>query len=549
MTMSGESRAENAGFQALTLRIWAVTLAVLVLEFAAIMLRNHGHFTFSFDDPYIHLAMAEEILNGHYGINPHESAAAASSILYPFLLAPLLALGFGQFAALLLNVLAALGVGVMVARLLSELRLGVERLPGLSIAILAGLFGTGLISLAFSGLEHTLQVADAMACLWGLVSFLRRGRVSPWFIVALILAPLIRYEGMSLLAAGVLVLLLKREWRSAAIAGVVGFGLVAAFSAFLVHLGLPILPSSVLVKSSGAADGMQGGVVGLIRGFALTLGTNIQDTRGLLFLIGIVVAAAPFLKAAKDSSDPREWPPAAFIGLFAALVMFAHIALGAYGWFARYEIYVLYVGLFGVIAIHAERLAPILARATARDVVTASLAFAFVMVRMVAMVPATVTAANNIYEQQYQMHRFVTEVWKAPVAVNDLGYVSFKNDAYVLDLFGLGSDTARKMRRAYPNSGAWMEPLAEAHGVPLAMIFPEWLRHIPCGWVRLGDLELSGQAISVPFDHVTLYATQAGDAPDIAEKIKSFVPMLPQGVRFHFADLEHIPLRNAYCAD
>ncbi|MDX1696293.1 MAG: hypothetical protein R3208_21185, partial [Ketobacteraceae bacterium] len=47
-------------------------------------------------------------------------------------------------------------------------------------------------------------------------------------------------------------------------------------------------------------------------------------------------------------------------------------------------------------------------------------------------------ASNNIYQQQYQMHRFAVEYYNKPLAVNDLGYVSYNNDNYVLDLWGAG---------------------------------------------------------------------------------------------------------------
>lgn len=42
-------------------------------------------------------------------------------------------------------------------------------------------------------------------------------------------------------------------------------------------------------------------------------------------------------------------------------------------------------------------------------------------------VRATVTnpiASRNIYEQQYQMHRFVVDYYRDAVAVNDLGFVA-----------------------------------------------------------------------------------------------------------------------------
>lgn len=547
--MMGASGMGNVDRREILLRIVLVTSVIFLCVLSAIVMANHGHFTFSFDDPYIHLAMAEEILRGHYGINPAEPAAAASSILYPFLLAPFLALGLGQYAALLINFLGLLAIGAVAAMILDDLRLPLARLPRLTLAIAVSILASGVISLAFSGLEHVLQVASVLLCLWGLMRFLETGRVPVWFVLALIVAPLIRYEGMAILAAGILVLVLRRAWKSAFIAALIGFGLVAGFSAFLMHLGLSALPSSVLVKSGESMGGVSADVAGLAGVLMRRMGETIQDPRGMLLLLGVVFSGVPFLKAAHRTSHPSDWPPSALIGLFCALIGFAHLALGAYGWFARYEIYALLLLIFGLVAIHADALRPCLARASAWQVTWVSLGFFLLMIRMIAMVPASVTAAQNIYEQQYQMHRFVTEVWKAPVAVNDLGWVSFENDLYVLDLFGLGSGQARKMRAAHPRSGEWMGPMARDADVKLAMIFPEWLNYIPCHWVRLGTLNLASRAVSVPVDHVTFYATDASDAEFILSKIRRFESTLPDGVIFQFADLSVMPRHNAFCAD
>ncbi len=43
--------------------------ALLGLTFYQILVFNGGHFTYALDDPYIGLAMAEELLHGNYGIN------------------------------------------------------------------------------------------------------------------------------------------------------------------------------------------------------------------------------------------------------------------------------------------------------------------------------------------------------------------------------------------------------------------------------------------------------------------------------------------------
>src|SRR6478672_7980636 len=65
----------------------------------------------SIDDPYIHLAVAENILTGGYGINASEHSSPSSSIIYPFLLALTELLGLGIAGPLAIN-LAATSISV-----------------------------------------------------------------------------------------------------------------------------------------------------------------------------------------------------------------------------------------------------------------------------------------------------------------------------------------------------------------------------------------------------------------------------------------------------
>ena len=68
-----------------------ITLTLLVFLPLVVMLLlifnySDGEFTYTLDDPYIHLALAKNIWMGNYGINMTELSAPSSSILWPFLL-------------------------------------------------------------------------------------------------------------------------------------------------------------------------------------------------------------------------------------------------------------------------------------------------------------------------------------------------------------------------------------------------------------------------------------------------------------------------------
>ncbi|MEL6611591.1 MAG: hypothetical protein AAFQ53_05825, partial [Bacteroidota bacterium] len=77
-------RAGPAPFFFLGLTAWA---------YATVLTVTDGDFVYPLDDPYIHLAVAENLTQGHYGLNLAEPSSPASSVVWPGLLALGLALG------------------------------------------------------------------------------------------------------------------------------------------------------------------------------------------------------------------------------------------------------------------------------------------------------------------------------------------------------------------------------------------------------------------------------------------------------------------------
>ncbi|MEM8599703.1 MAG: hypothetical protein AAGF99_07270 [Bacteroidota bacterium] len=125
-----------------------------------------GAFVYPLDDPYIHLAVAENLAQGHYGLNLATPSSPASSVVWPGLLAAGLALGAGGWVALVLN----LGLGVWtleVARRLGSAASGTSN-AGTGVAVAAVLV-LNLPALALIGMEHVLQLGLTLAAWLGLV--------------------------------------------------------------------------------------------------------------------------------------------------------------------------------------------------------------------------------------------------------------------------------------------------------------------------------------------------------------------------------------------
>lgn len=346
----------------------ALTAACLVLclaLLAAILWLNGGELVYSLDDPYIHLTLARNLLQGHYGLNPGECASPSSSLLFPFLLTIPLALGAGTWSPLLLNIPCLLLTALLLQRLF--LRHVFDGVGGLGdfdgsdgfdnfggvgeVGDIGGFDGVGDndgigevggagcvngvgdvgsigriacidgearsseraawlafltlllfngFGVAFTGMEHSLHVLLSVAFCLGLLELGERGREPWWFVPLLILEPLVRYEGLAVLAAGLLALALERRTRSALAAGLPALGLLAASMLAFRAMDLPPLPSSVLVKSAQARLAVEGGPAGAAGLLARQLREFGSSRAGLLLTL---LGAPPLLALAR----PRTW--------------------------------------------------------------------------------------------------------------------------------------------------------------------------------------------------------------------------------------------------
>ena len=491
-------------------------IGAVLLGFISVLVINRGVFTYMLDDPYIHLAVAEELAqHGTYGVNPGESSAPCSSPLWPFLMVPFAKLPCFVLAPFFLSVAAGLATALLA---LGRIRRwfpqdALTLLPaGITIAFL---LATNIIGLVFTGMEHSLQVLLAVVVIEGMLRLAEGAKPTGWVQLAVVIGPWIRYENLALTLPYLAMLFLTGKRTRAVALGFTALSGLIAFSAYLISLNLSPIPASIQAKSSFTDQNFLYAALHNIK-LSLAHGRGTLVAILVSILLGIAIA----------------WKQGGIWRLTACLMACAgalHLVAGAYGWVNRYEIYIiagLIWGLAGTAAAFLRaadiRPGPRFAWAVLPLVPTIGLPY----FQGLAVLPL---ACNNIYEQQYQMHRFVVDFWRKPVAVNDLGYVAFENPQYVLDLWGLASIEALKARLHGEPTG-WMSDLSKRHDVGLAMVYAPWFQNRPPEWKPIAVLRLSRKLITPAWNEVTFYATSADYSSDIKDTILRFRSSLPQGV-------------------
>jgi hypothetical protein len=500
-------------------------LAVVLGLLLAILHRDGGVFTYTLDDPYIHLALAGNLAHGHYGINPGEASSPSSSIVWPFLLVPFAGSAWGMFLPLAWNVLfcgiAAWLLGRIVDGWAGQMRANLPEQGNAAnwhwlaeFAMAAGLMlVANLAGLTFVGMEHGLQVLLAIACAAGMMEAFAGRRMPAWCLWAAVLGPMVRYENFALAAA--VAIALYGQGRGRATARVVALSVVgpALFSIFLVSRGLPALPTSVLVKAR-AYSLPNNAVMSILHAQYRAVSTRItvpewwtQAAIGVLLLVLAVLA----------KQRARR-----FALLGAALAAGLQLALGQFDWFHRYEVYaIVFTVLVAAQALLSMRL-------HWRYLAIALFAIAWPYELALWDTPA---AAANIYQQQYQMHRFVADFYRRNVAVNDLGWVSYRRPAsvYVLDLWGLASPEAS--RQAHKDA-AWLDAIVREHGAGLAIVYPDWYDEgAPDDWQPLATMCIRSPFTSISRPCVVFYSTAAGDAGLLTAEMAAFARTLPASVK------------------
>src|SRR5690606_29933782 len=130
-----------------------------------------------------------------------------------------------------------------------------------------------------------------------------------------------------------------------------------------------------------------------------------------------------------------------FVAIVACLIYsIAHLQLAKIGWFYRYESYLLVFTFIAFGLIYRD-----ISDAFGRNFKVACLIILLIVCiplysRGYSAFKDTPLGMRNVYEQQYQMAKFIHEYYRtSAIGANDVGAITFLNEIKLVDLYGLGS--------------------------------------------------------------------------------------------------------------
>ncbi|WP_299029373.1 hypothetical protein [uncultured Thermanaerothrix sp.] len=516
-----------------TWALWAGLALVGLLTLGlgvTVLARNAGHLTYVLDDAYIHLAMARSLAQyGVWGATPYAFSSSSSSPLWTGGLALLMHL-IGNFPTLpfwlnlgLSVILIVLIYGYWVQHGLSQ--------PQVALALVLLILAMPLLPMIFNGMEHILHTILTLAFLLALERALLSSAPRSTYLSLLALAlllPLVRYEGLFLIAVTAAVLTWQRRWRLGL--ALVGSALlpITLLGLWFVQQGWWFLPVTLLIKG---APGTGQNPLDLLRALGVRLGHNLGHAPQMgLLLLGLGISLWSGWRRERRLEGENT------LLLIVAVATLIHLMLASVQGFARYQAY--------LVASAIVVLTPPLMRLDLRRWFStpwlAGLAHSLV-VALILAVPvlagayftlAVPRASANIYQQQYQIARFVGRFYpQGTVALNDIGAVAYFTNAHIIDLVGLATRDIAQARLGGTLDAPTIDWITRQAGADLAIVYDAWFPgQLPSHWYKVGEWEIPDNLVCGDAT-VSFYALREQDIPTLRAHLRAFAPQLPPQVQ------------------
>jgi hypothetical protein len=516
---------------------------VLTIVFSSIA-KDNGNIVYTLDDPYIHMAMAKNFSeHGVWGVTSYEFSSASSAPLWTLLLSLVYSVfGVSDLTPYILNVL--FGILLLFTAYFIMAKYSIKPLFIL-IALALIIFSMPLVPLIFSGQEHVMQVLiDLLFVYFGALA-LSSQILTPKKLIPLLLlaasASFARYEGLFLVFAVAIVFILQRRWRDAGLIGLAGLLPIFIYGMISLAQGWFFLPSSIVLK------GYLPQVMDLnnIFQFFERRGHHIFSEHSITFLLigSLIISLARFRKD-NGLKEPE------FINIIFVITAAFHILFGSFGWFFRYEAYLIPLGIVAItlgINTFLDTKKEPLAGTTAESPIpdnTGIIKYAILVILLLVFLfpfftrarnslAVTPSATSNIHLQQYQMGLFLKKFYQGKtVAANDVGAINYLADIRCIDLYGIGTFQVANMQKMGKYNSYNLNTLVKMMNTSIAVVYDSWLIRaggIPPEWIKCGEWKVRNRTVSAE-DTVAFYAIIPAEYPALIRNLRAFSQELPQDI-------------------
>lgn len=495
-------------------------VVLAVLEYFTFRKTNHV-FCYPLDDTFIHLAVAKNAaLHGNWGVSASEWVSTSSSPLFTGLLTMMIKLvGTNVFLPL---VLAIAGSLIMIGAMQTEL----NRYSSLStsqktLTIIVTLIIGAIPSLTGLGMEHTFQIAFTLLFVHAMATVLSREntRSSDIWLAAIWGACMTftRYENCFVVLAGCGLLLLQRRFMAFFIIGAISASPLILFGLYAVSHGGLFIPNSIQIKVRDNYKQLMNGGLAMLEVAASISG---------LLVISLFILLNKFNR---KELDRRFYVLAIFIisGLF-------HAVFGGFGWFYRYEAYLIVLGGFHLLILFFEWFRNRNAVNQKSYILFGLMALLFTInlpLRGMNALRNYIRSTYNIYEQQYQMGMFIKKYYDgATIAANDIGAISYLADIHTIDLWGLGSNEVTRARKGHYWNAQFLNTLVHQKKATIAVIYDSWFTpELTASWRKAATWEVS-YSFMLGDTKVTFYAIDPTKEIELKNNLKAFSKTLPADI-------------------
>jgi hypothetical protein len=523
-------RQNTGSFWLLTLGLAILFLPVLLIVWK-VLGYTHGVFMYPYDDTFIHLTIADNLLKGTWGINENQFASASSSILYTLVLTLFRVFSKSVMVPFVVNAFAGV---IIIATLHMWLKKHLINNPGQGAIFLLVIFFAPLPLLIISGMEHTLQCLFSFLFIFYFSDWLEEYRykqkILPIRILLFaVLVSTIRYEGLFLIAIACLLLLIYKKPFPAIILGLVSLVPLLIFGLISLGKGNYFLPNSVLVKSGSFNYSNPIQILYDIFFDKLVYARNgmaaLATQRLLIILPLIYFLFKRYLKQAYFFI---------LVFLFGATIL--QLSFASTGYMYRYEAYLFFCFMIILPVLFYKygrqvllQLDPLLSRVVAL-VMVFFLLFPVVL-RSTTALNKTPQACINIFDQQYQMAVFTKQYYDhSAIALNDIGAIGYYTNAKIVDLWGLADIAVTKSKKQHYWTPEFLDSLCRANQVQIAIIYDVWFTDsLTRKWSKAATWQIQNNVICGD-SKVSFYSLDSSSKNILQQKLREFKSRLPSSI-------------------